>query len=94
MHLIFLQKTKIGSNIYNIGGGRKNSCSILEAIEIIEKLSNKKSKFKIINKNRIGDHIWWISDNSKFISDFPKWSVKKDLKSILIDIISKKNINA
>jgi CDP-paratose 2-epimerase len=67
----FIKKPLIGANVYNLGGGRENSCSILEAIKLIENMSNKKSNFKILNKNRVGDHIWWISDNSKFKKDFP-----------------------
>ena len=71
----FIKKPKSGGKVYNLGGGRKNSCSILEAIDLIEKISNKKSIYKILKKNRIGDHKWWISDNSKFKKDFPKWKI-------------------
>jgi CDP-paratose 2-epimerase len=72
----FIKKPKPGGKVYNLGGGRENSCSVLEAIKIIESISNKKSKYEILKKNRIGDHIWWISDNSKFIKDYPKWEIK------------------
>ena len=58
----------------------------------------KKSKFKILKKNRKGDHIWWISDNSKFKKDYPNWKVKTSLKSSLEQMIkfeqnNKKKIN-
>ena len=94
----FIKKPKKGGNVYNLGGGRENSCSILEAINLIEKLSEKKSKFKILKKNRKGDHIWWITDNSKFKKDYPNWKVKTSLKSSLEQMIkfeqnNKKNIN-
>jgi CDP-paratose 2-epimerase len=75
----FIKKPKSGGKVYNLGGGRKNSCSILEAISLIEKISGKKSKYKILKSNRIGDHIWWISDNSKFKRDYPKWNISISL---------------
>ena len=84
----FIKKPKIGGKVYNLGGGRKNSCSILEAIKIIESLSGKKSNYKILNKNRIGDHIWWISDNSKFKKDYPEWEIKNNLDLLLEKMIS------
>ncbi len=79
----FIKKPFRGGKVYNLGGGRENSCSILEAIQMIEKISGKKSKYKILNKNRIGDHIWWISDNSKFKKDYPDWKIKIKLKKSL-----------
>ena len=83
----FIKKPKKGGKVYNLGGGRTNSCSILEAINLIEKISNKKSKFKILKKNRLGDHKWWISDNSKFIKDFPNWKIKISLKKSLEQMV-------
>ena len=83
----FIVKPKIGGNVYNIGGGRKNSCSVLEAIDLIEQISNKKSRYKILQKNRIGDHMWWISDNSKFKKDFPSWKIKITLKKSLEQMV-------
>jgi len=79
----FLKNPKKGRNVYNLGGGRENSCSILEAINLIEKISDKKSKYKVLSKNRIGDHIWWISDNSKFKKEYPKWKINIPLKQSL-----------
>lgn len=75
--------------VYNLGGGRDSSCSILEAIDIIENLSSKKLKINYIEQNRIGDHIWWISDISKFTSDYPEWKIKYSLTDIIKDIINK-----
>ena len=83
----FIKKPKLGGKVYNLGGGRHNSCSILEAIKIIEKFSEKKSKFKILSKNRVGDHIWWISDNSKFKKDYPKWKINFPLNYLIKKII-------
>ena len=84
----FIKKPLRGGKVYNLGGGRENSCSILEAIKMIEEISGKKSKYKILNKNRIGDHIWWISDNSKFKKDYPRWKIKIKLKKSLEKMIS------
>ena len=83
----FIKKPKIGGKVYNLGGGRNNSCSILEAINMIEKIIDKKSKYSILKKNRLGDHKWWISDNSKFIKDFPNWKIKVSLKKSLEQMI-------
>ncbi len=84
----FIKKPLKGGKVYNLGGGRENSCSILEAIEMIEEISGKKSKYKILSKNRIGDHIWWISDNSKFIKDYPNWKIRVNLKNSLKKMIT------
>jgi CDP-paratose 2-epimerase len=74
--------------VYNIGGGRENSVSILEAIEIINEVLNKNwDNYQIDEKNRIGDHIWYISDLTKFKKDYPEWEIKHDIKSIIKSII-------
>lgn len=83
----YLKSPKSGGKVYNLGGGRENSCSILEAINMIEKISLKKSNFKILRNNRVGDHIWWISDNSKFKKDYPKWKIKRSLSDSLEKMI-------
>lgn len=83
----FIKKPRVGANVYNLGGGRENSCSILEAIDQIEKIINKKSKFEIFKNNRIGDHKWWISDNSKFMKDYPKWKISISLNDSLENMI-------
>ncbi len=83
----FIKKPRVGGNVYNLGGGRENSCSILEAIKLIEEISEKKSKYKILKQNRIGDHIWWISDNSKFIKHYPNWKISITLRKSLKQMI-------
>ncbi len=89
----YFKKPKHGA-VYNVGGGPKVNCSILEAINLIQKITNKKMKIKYSNKNRTGDHIWWVSDTSKFEKDFPNWKLKYNLKKILIEIINHyQNIN-
>lgn len=69
--------------VYNAGGGRQSNISMLEAIEKIEKILGKKAIYEYKEDNRIGDHIWYISDTSKFSSHYPKWSYKYNIESIL-----------
>ena len=83
----YIKNPKKRGSVYNLGGGRENSCSILEAIELIEKISGKDSTYRILNKNRKGDHIWWITDNSKFKKDFPNWKIKISLMNSLEQMI-------
>jgi CDP-paratose 2-epimerase len=86
----FYKKPKYGE-VYNIGGGRKSNCSIIEAIDIIEKKSGINVKKNYIKNNRVGDHIWYISDLSKFKKDYPKWSQKYNTSMIISELINKIN---
>lgn len=72
--------------VYNLGGGRNNSCSILEAIDLVQEVTGKQMDYKILKEPRIGDHIWWISDNSKFIRHYPQWEITYNLKEIIKEI--------
>jgi CDP-paratose 2-epimerase len=73
--------------IYNAGGGIENSISIIEAISLIKKITKKKyNNFKIIQKPRVGDHIWYISDLKKFKKQYKKWRITKNLKTIIKEI--------
>ena len=74
------------SAVYNIGGGRHSNCSMLEAIEICEKITNKKLNWSYSDVNRAGDHIWWVSDISKFKSDFPNFELEYNVPQILQEI--------
>ena len=74
--------------VYNIGGSRHSNISILEAIDKVERRLNKKAKVKYSKKNRIGDHIWYISDVSKFQSHYPEWGYKYDGDQIIDEICS------
>lgn len=84
----FYNAPKTGE-VYNAGGGRDANCSMIEAIEWCEKLSGKKMNWTYSETNRIGDHIWYISDLTKFESDYPKWVRKYDLESTLIEMYNK-----
>jgi len=72
--------------VYNMGGSRQSNISMLEAIDKIEKIYNKKANFKLSKENRIGDHIWYISDVSKFKRHFPKWDFEYDIDQILAEM--------
>ncbi len=83
----FYKKPKNGE-IYNLGGGRQNSCSILEAMKDIEKITKTKFKYVKKNQNRTGDHKWYISDNSKFKKDYKNWKLNYNLQSIYKEMIN------
>jgi len=72
--------------VYNIGGARHSNISMLEAIEKIEKILDKKAITKYAEKNRSGDHIWYISDVSKFKRHFPDWSFQYNIDAIIEEI--------
>ena len=74
---------------YNIGGGRFSNCSIIEALEMVEKIAQIKIEKKYIKTNRVGDHIWYISDLFKFKKNYPNWKQKYNTKKILEELIEK-----
>lgn len=73
--------------VYNIGGGRQNSCSILEAFDMVQTLTGKTMTYKYVDQNRDGDHICYISDLSKCRTHYPSWDVTLSLEQILEDIV-------
>jgi CDP-paratose 2-epimerase len=81
----FYQSPRQGE-VYNAGGGRHSNCSMAEAIEICEKNTGKPMNYEYSETNRIGDHIWWISDVSKFQSHYPNWHWKYNINDILKQI--------
>lgn len=81
----FYRAPRIGE-VYNIGGGRFCNCSMLEAIQMCEEIAGKRLEWSYAESNRIGDHIWWISDTGKFERHFPAWHLQHDLRSILQQI--------
>ena len=83
----YYKKPKPGK-IYNIGGGRYSNCSIIEAINIFQKLTNIEIKKNIIKKPRVGDHIWYISSLKRFKKDYTKWKQKYDTKKIIDELLS------
>ena len=82
----FAKKPKKGE-VFNIGGGRYSNCSILEAIELIERLTKKKMKINTNHKNRVGDHIWYISNTKKFKKHYPNWKQTFNTEKIIKELI-------
>src|SRR6202789_218784 len=77
----FISSPRAGE-VYNIGGGRANSCSILEAFSTIAEISGKKMVYEYVDQSRSGDHICYISDLRKMIKHYPAWGITKSLNSI------------
>ena len=72
--------------VYNIGGGRGANCSMLEAIELCQEIAGRELIWTYADNNRIGDHMWWISDLTVFQMDYPEWQLTYDVPGILKDI--------
>lgn len=81
----FFQKPRSGE-VYNIGGSRHSNCSMLEAIELCEEISGRKLQWKYEEDNRIGDHIWYVSDVRRFQSHYPNWKYRYGLRELLNEI--------
>jgi CDP-paratose 2-epimerase len=81
----FISSPRAGE-VYNIGGGRANSCSILEAFSTIAEISGKKMVYEYVDQSRSGDHICYISDLRKMIKHYPAWGITKSLNSIFQEI--------
>ncbi|MEO1351590.1 MAG: NAD-dependent epimerase/dehydratase family protein [Cyanobacteria bacterium J06635_15] len=81
----FYQNPRRGE-FYNMGGSRHSNCSMLEAIQLCEEITGNKMEYHYTDENRIGDHIWYVSNVDKFKSHYPDWDYKYDLKSIFDEI--------
>jgi len=77
--------------VYNIGGGRESNASVLECIDMIEERLGRKIKTSYVDSNRVGDHICYISDLSKFKSHYPSWQLTYKIEDIIDEIISAEN---
>jgi CDP-paratose 2-epimerase len=78
----------IAGEVFNIGGSRHSNCSMMEAITIAEELTGRPMRHSYCETNRIGDHIWWVSDVRKFQSLYPEWSYQYDIHGIMAEIHS------
>lgn len=83
---LFINCPRIGE-VYNLGGGKSNSCSILEAFEICEAFSGKKQNYEYVNENRIGDHKCYYSDLSKIKNHYPEFNIINSLKDTIKQIV-------
>jgi len=72
--------------VYNIGGGRRSNCSVLEAIARCEEITGRELNWRLSDQNRIGDHRWWISDLEPFRRDYPDWEITYDVDAVLREI--------
>jgi len=75
------------AEVYNIGGGRYANCSMLEAIRLAEEITGREFNWDYSESNRVGDHIWWISDISRFMSHYPEWQLQYSLLDIMQAVI-------
>ena len=82
----FYENPKVAA-VYNLGGTRKNSSSVLEAISRFEELTRKKLKVEYVDQNRMGDHICYITNMNKFKRDYPKWDITKSLDDIFREFL-------
>jgi CDP-paratose 2-epimerase len=89
---LFIQNPRI-AEVYNIGGGKDNSCSIFEAFVLAEAASGKKMVYEYVDENRIGDHICYYSDLSKMKEHYPKFGITKDLSYIIENIVANETKN-
>jgi CDP-paratose 2-epimerase len=81
----FIREPRI-AEVYNLGGGRQNSVSILEAFDLIANISGRKMIYEYIDRNRTGDHICYISDLTKMRAHYPSWDITKDLVTTFKEI--------
>jgi CDP-paratose 2-epimerase len=75
-----------GGEVYNIGGSRFSHCSMLEAIALCEEIAGRPLAWTYDEANRVGDHVWYVSNTGKFRSHYPSWVQRYDLRALLQDI--------
>ena len=81
----FAQKPRPGE-VYNLGGGKANSASLAECVDLIASITGKRPTLSYMNANRIGDHICYYSDLRKFQNHYPSWRLTKTLPQIVEEI--------
>ncbi len=81
----FVNRPRVAA-VYNLGGGRDNSCSILEAFDRVARISGKPMRHVYEERNREGDHICYISDLSRIRADYPEWDLERNLDDIFVEI--------
>jgi len=79
-------KAPRSAQVYNIGGGRHSNCSILEAIDLTQEITGREFQYSYKDDNRIGDHIWYVSDLSRFQEQYPEWKLEYNVEGILREI--------
>lgn len=79
-------KSPRAGEVYNLGGGKQNSCSILEAFALAQEITGRPQRYKYVDENRVGDHICYYSDLRKIETHFPAWKITKSLRVIFEEI--------
>ena len=82
----FVNNPRVGE-VYNLGGGRENSCSVLEAFALAKEVSGRDQNYVLLESNRIGDHICYYSDLRKARRHYPNWKLRVPLRSIVEEIV-------
>lgn len=82
----FVAAPRVGE-VYNLGGGKDNSCSILEAFSLVERFSGKKQIYTYVDQNRVGDHICYYSDLRKMRAHYPSWDITQSLEETIRQIV-------
>lgn len=85
---MYFESPKSNGIVYNIGGGLYSNCSVIEAINLVQYYTKKKMNIVFSDQNRAGNHIWWISDITKFKTDFPNWKQKYNLHKIIESFVN------
>lgn len=86
--MLEFSKTPRVAEVYNLGGGKENSCSILEAFDIAQRHTNHAMKWRYVDENRSGDHICYYSDLRKMKTHYPAWGITKTIDTIFEEIIT------
>jgi len=77
------------AEVYNIGGGRHSNVSVLEAIDLVQEVTDEEMTWSYRDEARTGDHIWWISDNGRFASHYPDWRQEYDVRAIAVELFER-----
>jgi CDP-paratose 2-epimerase len=77
------------AEVYNIGGGRHSNVSVLEAIDLVQEVTGEEMTYAYSETNRVGDHMWWISDNARFAEHYPDWKQEYDVRAIAAELFER-----
>ena len=72
--------------VYNLGGSRESSCSVIEAVRVAEQVTGNEVDLNYSDESRVGDHIWWIGSNERFTHDHPSWAPTHDVRSMIQEV--------
>jgi CDP-paratose 2-epimerase len=84
--VLAFHRTPRAGAVYNLGGGRASHCSLLEAMDIAEEITDRPMRHAFDPEARVGDHRWWVSNLDAFRADYPEWDVSVDVRGIMQEI--------